>query len=36
MFRSNQCSTTDVTKAVVYFILYVDAYKRALAANWKG
>ena len=32
--RSNQCSTTGVTKAVLS-CLWDGAYKRALAANWK-
>ena len=41
IFRSSQCSTTGVTKAVVCAILYVlsclwdCAYKRTLAANQK-
>ena len=34
--RSSQCSTTGVTKVVVCFILWDDAYKRTLAANLKS
>ena len=33
--HSSQCSTTGVKKAVVCVILWDDAYKRTLAANWK-
>ena len=32
---SSQCSTTDVTKAVVCAIISVNVYKRSLAADQK-
>ena len=38
IFRSSQCSTTGVTKAIFFWVcvilsVWYDAYKRTLAAN---